>query len=346
MKPINKMRDATSQPLDSGKLPGELLARLLSQYRTPEDASVIVQPKYGFDAAAVLLGAETLLVKSDPITFATDEAAHYLVAVNANDIACMGGIPRWLTVVVLLPEGKTTPATVERLFSELREACVEAGVALIGGHTEITLGVDRPLFVGTMLGVPGPTGLLRPGEASPGDELYVTKWIGIEGTALLGHDCDTDLAALGENVIARAKLLLRDPGVSVVPDALASLASGVVTALHDPTEGGIATAIHELAEASSLGALVEHDSIPVREETRLICDQLSIDPLGLLSSGALLIAAKPGTGEKLRETLEAASIPVTRIGRLTDIRHGVQLIVGDETVPLRRYDSDEITRVL
>jgi hydrogenase expression/formation protein HypE len=346
MKPINKMRDATSQPLASGKLPGELLARLISQYRTPEHASVIVQPKYGFDAAAVLLGDETLLVKSDPITFATEGPARYLVAVNANDIACMGGIPRWLTVVALLPEGKTTPELVEWLFSDLRDACVEAGVALIGGHTEITLGIDRPLLIGTMLGVPGPTGLLHPGEASPGDELYVTKWIGIEGTALLGHDCDRELAGLGEEVLASAKLLLSDPGISIVPDALAALASGVVTALHDPTEGGIATAVHELAGASSLGALVERDSIPVRDETRLICHQLDIDPLGLLSSGALLIAAKPGTGEKLRETLAAASVPVARIGSLTDLAHGIQLVLGDQTMLLPRYDSDEITRVL
>ena len=340
------MQDATSHPLAAGKLPGELLARLISQYRTPDHASVLVQPKYGFDAAAVLPGAETLLVKSDPITFATEAPARYLVAVNANDIACMGGIPRWLTVVALLPEGKTTPETVERLFCELQEACVETGVALIGGHTEITSGIDRPLLIGTLLGVPGADGLLHPGGASPGDELYITKWIGIEGTALLGHDCDAALAELGEEVLMGAKRLLRDPGISIVPDALAALASGVVTALHDPTEGGVATAVHELAGASSLGALVDRESIPIRDETRLICNHLDINPLGLLSSGALLIAAKPGTGEKLRETLSAASIPVAKIGSLTDLSYGIQMVVGDVTVPLPRYDSDEITRVL
>lgn len=341
------MRRATSSTLRTGKLPGDLLTRLISQYRTPADSSVVVQPQYGFDAAAISLGEEILLVKSDPITFATAGAARYLVAVNANDVACMGGIPRWMTVVALLPDTNTTIEHVESLFADLRDACAESGVSLIGGHTEVTHGVLHPMLIGTMLAVPGPTGLLEPGKASAGDELYVTKWIGVEGTALLAYERAADLSTvLGDQVVEAAQFLLKSPGISVVQDACAVLQSAGVTALHDPTEGGIATAVHEIAGASGLGAVVERDSIPVRSETNALCNYFRIDPLGLLSSGALLIAAKPGSGEKLKETVETSGIPITRIGYLTEPEHGLQLVSGDGKAPLPRYDADELTRVL
>lgn len=341
------MASSSSRPLAAGKLPGDLLARLISRYRTPADSAVIVEAGYGFDAAALSIGGETLLVKSDPITFATEGAARYLVAVNANDIACMGGIPRWMTVVALLPETSTTVDRVEELFSDLHAACVDACVTLIGGHTEITLGIDRPLLIGTMLGVTGPTGLLTPGRAAPGDELYVTKWIGLEGTALLAQERAEELSAgIGGATVASARSLLHAPGISIVPDARAALASGVVTALHDPTEGGLATAIHEMVEASNLGAVIERSTIPMREETTTICRYFGIDPLGLLSSGALLIAARPGSESTLQHAFGAGGFPVTRIGCLTDRAEGFHLVEDGDKMPLPRYDSDELTRVL
>jgi hydrogenase maturation factor len=341
------MGSSTSRPLAAGKLPGDLLARLISQYRTPADGAVVVEAGYGFDAAALSIGGETLLVKSDPITFATEDAPRYLVAVNANDIACMGGIPRWMTVVALLPESATTVALVERLFAELQEACIAAGVTLIGGHTEITLGLDRPLLVGTMLGMTGPTGLLHPGNASVGDELYLTKWIGLEGTALVANERAGDLLPLlGQDSLSTAASLLHEPGISVVRDAEVVLATGTVTALHDPTEGGLATAVHEMAEASGLGAVLDHDAVPIRDDTRTICRHFGIDPLGLLSSGALLIAARTGSRAALQDALAPTGISITRIGTLTHASSGLRLVSGGDSEPLPRYDSDELTRVL
>jgi hydrogenase maturation factor len=341
------MGSSNTRPLAAGKLPGDLLARLIAQYRTPADDAVIVEASYGYDAAALSIGGETLLVKSDPITFATEGAPRYLVAVNANDIACMGGIPRWMTVVALLPEANTTVALVERLFAELQEACVAAGVTLIGGHTEITLGLDRPLLIGTMLGTAGPAGLINPGKASAGDELYVTKWIGIEGTALVANERANDLLPiLGRESVSAAAHLLLDPGISIVKDAGIAIESGVVTALHDPTEGGLATAVHEMAEASGLGAVLILENVPVRPDTSKICEHFGIDPLGLLSSGALLIGAKPGSASTLHDILSAVGIPITRIGTLTEASSGLRLIVGNDSKSLPRYDSDELTRVL
>jgi hydrogenase maturation factor len=328
--------------LPAGKLPGNLLNRLLTDYRTPRDTSVVVGSNYGFDAAALTIGGETLLVKSDPITFASSDAARYLVAVNANDIACLGGVPRWMTVVSLLPEG-TTRSDVERQFAELQRACGFEGISLIGGHTEITVGIDRPLLIGTLLGTVGRYGLLKPGMAQAGNDLWLTQSAGIEGTALLASEREDELlAALGPDIVGVAKGLLIEPGISVSRDARALLATGNVTALHDPTEGGVATAIHEIAAASGLGAEIDGAAIPVLPETAAICDHFGIDPLGLLSSGSLLVATPPGVDIDLLANM----VLMTRIGTLTDTPDTLTISTDRGIEPLRRFDSDEIARVL
>jgi hydrogenase maturation factor len=334
-------------PLNEGKLPGPLLDRLVESYRTRPNPAVLVAPGYGRDAAAVDVGGPLpVIVKSDPITFATDAAARYLVAVNGNDIACMGGIPQWFSVVLLLPPGTTAEQT-EVLFADLQAACDSAGVALIGGHTEVTAAVTRPVFVGTMLGLAGPRGLLEPGRASPGDDLLLTKWAGIEGTALLARERTAELtAALGAPLVSRAAKLLRQPGISIVRDASAVLGPEGVTALHDPTEGGVATAIHEIAAASGCGAEVTADAIPILAETRAICGHLGIDPLGLISSGALLIAISPEHRREVESAARAASVPIAHIGRLVSADQGVTMIGNHGPVALPRFDADEATRVL
>ena len=329
--------------LPTGKLPGDMLERLLLKYHTPADASVIVDTSYGFDAAAVRIGAETLLVKSDPITFASSSAARYLVAVNANDIACLGGIPRWMTVVALLPEHGTTAELVEELFADLQHACELEDISLIGGHTEITLGIDRPLLIGTLLGTVGPHGLLKPGSAQAGDELWMSHNPAIEGTALLAFEREQELlAALGPDIVGAGQALIIDPGISISRDANALLQLGVITALHDATEGGVATAIHEIAAASRLGASIDGKAIPILPETAAIAHHFHLDPLGLISSGALIIAATPGQ----ESILNACAVPLTRIGVLTDQPGRVTISTDRGEEILQRFDSDELARAL
>ncbi|HEU0165097.1 MAG TPA: AIR synthase-related protein [Thermomicrobiales bacterium] len=336
-----------SIPLKAGKLPGPLLARLLATYATPDDDDVIVPSGYGRDAAAIQLGDQQLIVKSDPITFATDGAARYLVAVNANDIACLGGIPRWLSVVALLPEKTSSEESVEALFRDLQTACVAARISLIGGHTEITIGLDRPLLIGTMLGTAGAAGILQPGGAKIGDDLYVSKWVGIEGTALLAREhADRLRPIVGPEIVRSAAKLLRSPGISVARDAAILLATGRVHALHDPTEGGVATAIHEIAEASSLGAEIDVESVPMLPETRILCDHYGIDPLGLLSSGALLIVGDPDGRQDLERAATEGGVPLSWIGRIVSREDGVTMLGPGGRTAVPRFDSDEVTRVL
>lgn len=333
-----------SAHLAPGKLPGPMLKALINRFRTDADPSVIVEASYGVDAAAIHVDDGMLIVKSDPITFTTDNAAAYLVAVNSNDLACLGGIPRWMTVVSLLPENGTTADMVERMFAELQDACDREGISLIGGHTEITIGLDRPLLIATLLGTVGPSGLLKPGRAQVGDGLFVTRPVGIEGTAILATDLRDRLQPMvGNEQLDRAAALQQDPGISITAHARRLLATGLVHAMHDPTEGGIATAVHEIAEASGLTATIDTDAIPILPETRAICEALGLDPLGLLSSGTVLFAA-PDAAVLTLEEASTVDGGITRIGQLTSGSSPFTLIRNGGATPLPRYDSDELTR--
>ena len=165
----------------------EDLAGLLSRH-TQADSRLVVKPGIGRDAAVISFGDRYLIAKTDPITFATAEIGWYAVQVNANDIAAMGGTPRWFLAALLLPEGKTNPQMVETIFEQISRACRDLGITLCGGHTEITLGLDRPIVVGQMLGEAEPGQLASPERILPGDEILLTKGIAIEGTALIARE--------------------------------------------------------------------------------------------------------------------------------------------------------------
>jgi hydrogenase expression/formation protein HypE len=330
--------------LQVGKLPAELLGRLIAAYGS-SDPTVLVGPGIGGDAAAIDLGETTVVVKSDPITFASDSPAHYLVDVNANDLACLGATPRWMMVTALLPPG-TSEDEVETHFRQLRDACVERRVSLVGGHTEITTAVSRPVLVGVLLGE-ARRALLRPGGARPGDVLLLTKALALEGTALVARELEQRLsAAVGSDVVERAAGFLTDPGISVVPEAMALLDAGGVTALHDPTEGGLATGVRELVLAAGCGAEVDGEAVPVLAETAAIAAALDLDPLGMLASGSLLVAADAASVEGLTAACEAIGIRLTRIGEVTDQAAGFTLRVGEDARQLPMYDSDEVARAL
>jgi hydrogenase maturation factor len=335
-----------SQRLPVGKLPGDLLARLIAGHRI-DDPAVVVGPGIGRDAAAIDLGDVVLVVKTDPITFATESAAQYLVDVNANDLACLGATPRWLLVTALLPEMGTTESLVETLFRDLQRASERRTIALIGGHTEVTAGLDRVILVGQLLGLAPRERLLPPGGAKPGDRLLLTKALAIEGTALLARERSTELgAALGRELVARASALLFDPGISVVADAEALLATGGVSALHDPTEGGFATGVRELAQASGCGAIVNATLVPVLPETRAIAAYYGLDPLGMLASGSLLAAVSPLAVADVEQVCHERGVAFAWIGKLTPPERGFTLVRNGETGDLSPFASDEVARVL
>ena len=332
--------------LPPGKLPGEFLSRLLAKYPIA-DERVVIGPGIGRDSAAITFGDETLVVKTDPITFASDRAAHHLVHINANDIACQGGTPRWLLVTALLPEQETTPATVEAMFRELNLAATEIGVSVIGGHTEITVGLNRPILIGTMLGIAEHGRLISPVHAKPGDRLLMTKSAGIEGTALLAMEYRARLAiSIDEVTLNRSANFLTDPGISILAEASALNLAGAATALHDPTEGGVATAVRELSEATGCGAIVSKSAVTVAAETTRICEALALDPLGLLSSGSLLAVVPADRIEFATEALNVIGIPYSWIGKLTPLEAGIRMRIDDHFVDLPQFPVDEVARFM
>ncbi|MBN2297997.1 MAG: hypothetical protein JXM72_05360, partial [Deltaproteobacteria bacterium] len=287
---------------------------------------------------------QTLLFKTDPITFTSDNLAWYLVTINANDIACMGGIPKYLLVTFLLPEGKTTRESAEKLFSNLREACISYNITLVGGHTEITYGIDRPIAVGFMIGTLAGDNIIRTSGACPGNLVLLTKSIPIEGIAVMAQE-KSDKLGLDSKSLEKARNLIYDPGISVLQEARIALAQGGVTAMHDPTEGGLATGLREIAAACGYGITVDKESIPILDLAKQILPRFAIDPLGVLASGSLLVCCEHASAQKIISAWKGNGIPGSVIGRITHEKDMVLVYEGKKEM-LPEFAADEITKVL
>ncbi len=331
--------------LGIGKLPMHFLQALLERYRG-QDERLVVGPAVGEDAAVLDMGERYLVVKSDPITFATDQIGWYAVHVNANDIATMGAEPRWMLLTLLLPEGRTGERLVEDIFSQASRACQSLGVALCGGHTEITHSLDRPIAVGLMLGEVDKEDLVCTAGVRVGDDIILTKGIAIEGTAVLAREMAEPLAAsVGQELIDRGKRFLREPGISVVPDAMIACRAGKPNAMHDPTEGGLATGLWELAHASRRKLLIDQGTVRVYPETAAFCRALGLDPLGLIASGSLLVTAAPEQSALILDALTDEGIAATVIGKVVDGLPSVHLSTSHGLKPMPIFEQDELTRL-
>ncbi|HEX2339494.1 MAG TPA: AIR synthase family protein [Vicinamibacterales bacterium] len=338
---------ANPRVLPVGKLPLEQLRSLLASPPGP-DPRLLIGPRIGEDAAVIDAGDRYLVVTTDPITFATDHIGRYAVHVNGNDVAVLGARPLWFFVVMLLPESRTTPELAEAIMADVRMACEELGVALGGGHTEITQGLDRPILVGQMLGEVAPGRLVRKARIAIGDRILLTRGVAIEGTAILAREASERLQGrVDADCLAGAARLLIDPGISVVGAALAAAGVGdAVHGMHDPTEGGLATGLMELVTPAGLGLQVVHEHIPVFPETAAICEALGLDPLKLIASGALLIAVAPAGADAVLAAIQAAGIPVTPIGEVRRASDGISISTRGVVEPLTPPARDEIARAL
>jgi len=325
-----------------GKLPAAKLAELLA--RAPvSDPRVIQGPGTGLDCAVVDAGDRLLVLKSDPITFATDEIGEYLVQVNTNDVATTGAMPRWLLVTLLLPENGTTDELVDTIFNQIYDACRRMDISVVGGHSEITYGLDRPVAVGALIGEVDRDHLVSPRGARPGDRLLLTKGVPIEATAVIGHEMADELSnTFSDEELARARGFLRDPGISVLADARAAVEAGPVTAMHDPTEGGLITALWELAQASGRKLVFDPDSVPVPDLSSRLCDHLGIDPLASIASGALLLAVPQADADRIRRAVEEAGIACREIGRVEEGEPEVFREGAD--APLAIPERDDLAR--
>jgi len=332
--------------LPVGKLPPLLLQRLLSAH-APDDPRVVVGPQIGEDAAVLDIGDRYLVATADPITFATDEVGWYALHVNANDLAVRGARPLWFLATVLLPESGATELGVERLFADLRLACSELGVALVGGHTEVTAGLPRAIVSGCMLGEVEKDRLVTTGGARPGDVLLLTKGVPLEGASIIAREraAEAERRGVPVDVLKRARDFLRHPGISVLPEARAACGAARVHAMHDPTEGGVATACWELAQAADVGIHVDRERIPVLREGRVLCEAFGLDPLGTIASGSLLLAVDLADAPAVIAACREVGVDCAHIGRVTEASQGVTLATGGHARPMPTFPQDQITRI-
>jgi hydrogenase expression/formation protein HypE len=330
-------------PLPIGKLPPKLLRSLLRLCGAP-DRRVIVGPAFGEDAAVIDLGPQYLILKSDPVTFTADEIGWYAVNVNANDVAVMGARPAWFQATIIVPIG-TSPFVVRTIMKDIDRSARALGIAVTGGHTEVSPAVHQPIVAGDMQGVVARHRLVTSSGARIGDAIILTKTAGIEGTSIIARTFAREArAVLGPRGQRMAARFHHAPGISVVTEALLAARSGA-SSMHDPTEGGVAAALFELATASGKRFVIDLDRIPVHPYTTDLCKRFGLDPLGLIGSGALLLTIPAARAKVLLRGLRRRRIAAACIGRVAAGR-SVAARRGGKRVRFVWSQRDELTKLL
>jgi len=334
-----------------GKLKHEFLLKMLKNFVSDthlKDDRVIMGSSIGEDAAVIDMGDNYLVVKTDPITYATDAIGYYVVNVNVNDIVCTGATPKWFQSTILLPEALTDEELIEDIFKSIHETCQSLGISVIGGHTEITSDLTRPIIVGSLLGEVEKDKLVLTSGAKAGDSIILTKGIFIEGTSIIAREKENILKDKGYSVefIEKCKDYLYNPGISVFKEALLSNDNFKINSMHDPTEGGLFCGIAEMAIASNLGVLIEKNKINVLPEPTELSKVFDLNPYNTISSGSLLISIKEEFAADLIDLLAKNGINSELIGNFTSKKEKY-LVIDDNNkkTPMLYTETDEITKL-
>lgn len=299
---------------------------------------------FGGDAAVIDIGSEYLILKSDPVTFTTDEIGWYAVNVNANDVAVMGARPAWFQATIIVPPG-SSPALVRSIARDIGRSARHLGIAVTGGHTEVSPAVRQPIVAGDMQGVVEKAGLITSSGARIGDAVILTKTAGIEGTSIIARTFAREARTLlGLRGQAEAAHFHHRPGISVVAEALYAARAGA-TSMHDPTEGGVAAGLYELATIARKRFVIDLDCIPVHPHTTRLCERFGLQPLGLIGSGALLLTLPEARAGALIRALHRRHIPATAIGSVA-AGSGVAAHRGGKRVRFMWSQRDELTKLL
>jgi hydrogenase maturation factor len=327
--------------LPFGKIPVNILREVVFKNLGVKRKEVVLGPTAGYDGAVIEVGNSSLIVSMDPITGAIERIGWLAVNINANDVATFGVEPAFFFSCILLPENASRE-TVETICVQMDKAAKKLGMAIVGGHCEVTPRLTNPIVVGCAMGLTEKGNYVTAGGAKLRDKLILTKSAGIEGTAILAADREEQLKkVLKPTMLQNAKKFYDN--ISVVKDALTAFKTGGVTAMHDPTEGGVSGGIHEMADASNLGVKIYEEKIHIQPETSKICEFFHVDPLQLISSGALLISAKPEFADKIIGELEQKQIYASIIGEfLEKSRHRLIVRKNGETQTLPRPISDHL----
>ena len=328
-----------------GKVPTDVLQKIVFKNLGIKRDDVILDPSIGEDAAIVKAGNQILAISSDPITGAEKWLGWLAVHVSANDVATRGVQPRWFNSIILLPKNSTTKR-IEKICTQMDKAANQLDIAIIGGHCEITPGIDHSIVTGCAIGVADQGKYVTSSGAQAGNKIILTKGAGIEGTAILASDRRKELLEyFDKSFLKKAESFFEK--ISVVKDAMTAFKTGGVNAMHDPTEGGVAGGIHELADAANVGFNVYEKNINIQKETRQICKHFKIDPLQLIGSGSLLVIASEQKTDEIIDRLTRNSIQASVIGELTGKSFQRNLIKNNgEKTKLVRPVNDHLWKAL
>jgi hydrogenase expression/formation protein HypE len=328
-----------SYNLKPGKVPPEILKTHVFPFLGVNRPEVLVHSKFGEDCSIIDYGEYVAVISSDPITGSKSDIGRLAVHISSNDIAACGAEPLGLTVTILFPKG-TIVDEIKAVMEQLHDAARNINVEITGGHTEITSAVTQTVICSTALGIAKKDEYVSSSGARPGDDVLVTKFIGLEGSAILASDFEKKLSGIiGHSVVAKAKGFIKM--ISVIPESRVAVKHGV-TAMHDITEGGVLGASYEVAVASGTGIEIHSELIPLLDETRQICDAAQISPLGLISSGSMLMTVPDG--RRLEKALKSAGINAAIIGKVTE--NGLVLRTKDGAVDLKPPERDELFKAI
>jgi hydrogenase expression/formation protein HypE len=335
--------------LKTGKLDIDILKGLLERHMIL-DPQVVIGPKIGEDAAVIDLGKGTdsyWVVTSDPITFTTEEIGYYGVVVNLNDIATRGAIPKWFLATLLFPEEGADLRLIEKVFGQIHDACHRFEISFVGGHTEITPGIGRMILSGHMIGEVKKDRLVTTSGARTGDLLLLIKGVCIEGTSIIAREREADLLTKGisSSLIRKAKDFIFDPGIEVLHAARLACDSTSVHSMHDPTEGGLINGIIEMSLASEKEIEVNLEKVHIYEESRLLCREYGLNPLGVIASGALLLTISPSDLPTIQKAFKGTPIPLQVIGQVNESPAHALMISEKGRKELKPLPRDEILKI-
>ena len=326
--------------MKAGKLKESVLKRsVLKQLHKRRD-DVIVAPAIGGDYGAISVTDDVAVVlSSDPVTLTKESIGSTAIIAACNDVACSGAVPCGVSVTMILPTS-CNEEEVRDVMKDLDKACEACGVDIISGHTEVSRAVKEPFVIVTAMGTVLKKDMVHSSHVKPGMDIVATKWVGLEGTAILACEKEEELRTrYAQPFIDKAKVFRQM--MSILPEAAVAVQSGA-SAMHDVSEGGIFGALWELAESAGVGLEIDLKKIPIRQETIEICEFFDLNPYKLLSGGSLLIATEDGNG--LVMELEKADIPAAIIGKATDSNNRV-LINEDERRFLETAQTDELYQI-
>jgi len=326
--------------MEVGKIPNNILNKLILENIKNKRSEILIRPAIGEDCTAIDLDGKICVLSTDPVTGAANNIGKLAVHISCNDVASSGAEPIGILITILAPPSAEI-SDFQLIMKQAAEVCDKLNVEILGGHTEITSAVNRFVLSSTVIGKTIKDKLVLTSGAQAGDDIIMTKWAGLEGTAIIAADMENELGkTVGTDIVKKAKGFINH--ISVVKEGMLAGEFGV-NSMHDITEGGVLGAVWEVLRSSGKGGIIYKDKIPVKEETSKICEHFNIDPFRLISSGSMLITCKKGA--ELIEILKKNNIEASIIGIVNE-GNEIKLKDGDDFIKISQPGSDELYKVI